>query len=350
MSGGERPVWMSFSVGVTTAPATDGPVGLTGVTWHSSTESANHFLALGPPECKRPGSTLSAWTQAGSSPQGRDAVSPSGSPAALLLLILLLSPLLGSLASCTYGDSELGVFGRDQPTPSAIPDQSLPPLQPTNPNLPVLGDYVWTSGDGLGVTVRIAVHAVRRIPGATVLDFSVTPVAAPGLRTGDPVPSSLNLGLSRQGEGNGNVFLLDGRTVAVYRPLIARAENRLQACLCTPIWIVQRILRLEGRLTSLTPQGIDIADRPPIADSPPNLRSYSSANASGAALWTGSEPRLHAEQVTTRLQGIGARECLCSTFQLWASSLTSAGHSVSLVTNFPALPPHTLGGCDAAGC
>ena len=54
--------------------------------------------------------------------------------------------------------------------------------KPTNPNLPVLGDAIWVSGGRLPVTIRFAVHAVRRIEGATVLDWSVTPLRATGFR------------------------------------------------------------------------------------------------------------------------------------------------------------------------
>jgi hypothetical protein len=78
------------------------------------------------------------------------------------------------------------------------PATAAPPTPPaTNPELPVLAEAVWTSADGLGVQVRIGVHAVRRISGATVLDWSVTPLAAPHLQPGDPVPAHLDLALSR---------------------------------------------------------------------------------------------------------------------------------------------------------
>ena len=61
----------------------------------------------------------------------------------------------------------------------------LPPIRPTNPRLPVMGERVWTTGEGLRVVVRLAVHAVRRIEGATVLDWSITPISAPRLQSGE---------------------------------------------------------------------------------------------------------------------------------------------------------------------
>ena len=67
------------------------------------------------------------------------------------------------------------------------------PPQPTNPELPVVGEAIWVSGfSQLPVTFRIAVHAVRRVEGATVLDWSVTPIAARGSTSATtcPGPSS----------------------------------------------------------------------------------------------------------------------------------------------------------------
>jgi hypothetical protein len=52
----------------------------------------------------------------------------------------------------------------------------------------VVGEATWTSADGLDITMRLAVHAVRRVPGGTVLDWSVTPLHGRGLRPNDPLP------------------------------------------------------------------------------------------------------------------------------------------------------------------
>ena len=97
----------------------------------------------------------------------------------------------------------------------------------------MLAEAVWTSADGLGVQVRIGVHAVRRISGATVLDWSVTPLAAPNLQPGDPVPADLDLGLSRPTDERPLISLLDARGDRLYRPL-ASSEDPLR-CVCTPL-------------------------------------------------------------------------------------------------------------------
>ena len=89
----------------------------------------------------------------------------------------------------------------------------------TDPDLPVVGEEVWTSADGRAATVRIAVHAVRRIPDGTVLDWSVTPVSAPGL-TSTALPAALDLGLSAGSRPA--IALLDGDAGTVYRPLQGR--------------------------------------------------------------------------------------------------------------------------------
>ncbi|MET1007126.1 MAG: hypothetical protein ABWX96_16375, partial [Propionibacteriaceae bacterium] len=88
------------------------------------------------------------------------------------------------LVGCTYSREEPGLFGRRSPAsdapPARVDHSPRPPA--TNPALPVLADAVWTSADGHDVQVRIGVHAVRRISGATVLDWSVTPLKVPDLR------------------------------------------------------------------------------------------------------------------------------------------------------------------------
>src|SRR5689334_9354035 len=110
------------------------------------------------------------------------------------------------LAGCTYSRSEPGLF---PPAPPSAPPTPTWTPSPPNLKLPVLGEAIWTTGEGLNVTVRFAVQAVRRIPGATVLDWSVTPLSAPGRALGDVLPSGVDLGLSRAGEGDVNVLLLD---------------------------------------------------------------------------------------------------------------------------------------------
>ena len=104
-------------------------------------------------------------------------------------------------------------------------------------DLPVVGEAVWTSADGLDITMRLAVHAVRRIEGATLLDWSVTPLDG-RLRPRDPLPTTVNLGLNRPGEGYPNIVLIDAARARVYRPLTRKGWD--SQCLCTPLTLAQR--------------------------------------------------------------------------------------------------------------
>src|SRR4029453_12265224 len=97
----------------------------------------------------------------------------------------------------------------------------------------------WTSADGFDITMRVAVHAVRRIEGATVLDWSVTPLAGAGLRPKDPLPTAVNLGPN---EGYPDILLVDAVRARVYRPLTLRGWD--SQCLCTPLMVAQRNLRI----------------------------------------------------------------------------------------------------------
>jgi hypothetical protein len=109
--------------------------------------------------------------------------------------------------------------------------------------LPVVGEAIWTTADGLDITMRIAVHGARRVAGGTVLDWSVTPLHGPGLRPNDPVPRRVDLGLTRPGEGYPNILLVDAGRSRVYRPLTLKtAASR---CLCTPVTFVQQNLRID---------------------------------------------------------------------------------------------------------
>src|SRR4029450_5537590 len=93
------------------------------------------------------------------------------------------------------------------------------------------------------ITVRIAVHAVRRVTGGTVLDWSVTPLHGAGLHPNDPVPRRLHLVLTRPGEGYPNIVLVDAPRSRLYRPLIVKgADSR---CLCTPVMLAQQNLHID---------------------------------------------------------------------------------------------------------
>ena len=103
-----------------------------------------------------------------------------------------------------------------------------------------------------------------------MLDWSITPLGAPGLRADDVVPSTVDLGLRRFDEGNTNLFLIDAKRRELYRPLVHRNISR--RCLCTPIWRAQRSLRigqtavLQVGFPELPPDvtavDVDVATRP----------------------------------------------------------------------------------------
>lgn len=190
--------------------------------------------------------------------------------------VALVAGLMLIVSGCTYSSREPGLFGAD-PTPSsppASPAASTPlpsvrqlgyPEPGTSRALPVLGQQTWVSGEGLALPFRIAIHAVRRFAGGTVLDWSVTPLASSGLRPGSALPGSAGLALTRFDEGNINIELIDVAHRRVYRPLTASAGNALQHCLCSPTWIAERELRV-GVTTMLQvaypalPSDVDLID------------------------------------------------------------------------------------------
>ena len=156
----------------------------------------------------------------------------------------------------------------------------------------MLAEQVWTSGDALELQVRVGVHAVRRIDGATLVDWSLTPLRGVSLQVGDPVPTTLDLGLSRPRDELPRIFLLDSRTAVVYRPLPSAADP--ERCVCTPLSTAQRRLRvghttllqvafpelpaasssIEVSIASVPPFGrvpISRAGRIPVADRPTQL-------------------------------------------------------------------------------
>jgi hypothetical protein len=189
-------------------------------------------------------------------------------------LIAWLLVLACALAGCTYDRREPGLFGqsRDEPSTAATSEPPPPRTANGNPQLPVLAEAVWTSGEGLYLNVRVAVHAVRRITGGTVLDWSVTPLLSSGLAPGERPPGQLDLGLTRPDDGRLEIFLLDHSGGRVYRPLSEVRRGR-EACLCTPLGRAQAEVRIgQTRLLQVAfpplPYGlvavdVDIATVPP---------------------------------------------------------------------------------------
>jgi hypothetical protein len=195
-------------------------------------------------------------------------------------LSVVLALILGG---CSYDKQEPGLFPRQpprsNPAPPAPPRPSpLPPPEPTNPQLPVAGEAVWTTGDGLGVRARFAVHSVRRMPGATVLDWSVTPLAAPGHGPNDALPAGVDLGLSQERNGDVEISLVDPVRDRVYRSLSHRSAQEFHRCLCSPLWVAQLSLRIgQTRMLQVTyPElpaavrfvDVDLATLPPFTHVP----------------------------------------------------------------------------------
>jgi hypothetical protein len=242
--------------------------------------------------------------------------------------VVLPVALLTGLGACSWGSEEPGLFTSPQSSTAPLPFSSpAPPPAPTNPRLPVVAEALWTTADGSGVTVRFAVHAIRRTPEATVLDWSATPLAGPGRRSGEPVPSGTDLGLGRSLAGEQNITLLDTRTGHAYRPLAAVAPERFRRCLCTPLFAAAPQLRFgDTKLLQLAfpplASGtfrIDVAfpnvalvpgvpvtpvGGTPVADAPTDLTRPAAAGrpATGAKTYTAPDPaRRHQTVVVDRV-------------------------------------------------
>jgi hypothetical protein len=162
-----------------------------------------------------------------------------------------------------YAKEEPGLF-HTRASQSPTVEQTVPPA-PTNPKLPVAAEAEWTTAEGLKITTRFAIHAVRRLEDATVVDWSVTPLGAPGFGRGDRLPSWVDLGLSRTSEGDINMFLLDPAGGKVYRTLSHQSRRLFNRCLCTPLWLAQQGLRIgETRLLQASfpplPAALDFID------------------------------------------------------------------------------------------
>jgi hypothetical protein len=165
-------------------------------------------------------------------------------------------------AGCTYAKEEPGLF---QNRASQSPSIENSPPAPTNPELPVAAEAEWTTAEGLHISTRFAIHAVRRIQGATVVDWSITPLSSPGYGIGARLPSWADIGLSRSSEGDINMFLLDPAAGKVYRTLSHESRRLFRRCLCTPMWLAQQGLRIgETRLLQATfpplPEALDFVD------------------------------------------------------------------------------------------
>lgn len=133
------------------------------------------------------------------------------------------------LAGCTWSAEEPGLFGDRSAPPAAAPrpaESGLPSPGTVDPDLPVLGERIWISGDDQALPFRIAIHGLRRIDGGTVLDWSITPLAQVGLGYGDKIALAPLL----DGPADPTRFrLIDRRTRTVHRPVVAKDGD---GCLC----------------------------------------------------------------------------------------------------------------------
>ena len=171
--------------------------------------------------------------------------------AAVKRLVTVIAAACVLSTGCTYARQEPGLF-RNSASQSPTTERSAPPA-PTNPALPVAAEAEWTTAEGLQINTRFAIHAVRRLADATVVDWSVTPLSAPGYGPGDRLPSWVDLGLSRTSEGDVNIFLLDPTGEKVYRTLSHQSRRLFNRCLCTPLWLAQQGLRIgETRILQAT--------------------------------------------------------------------------------------------------
>lgn len=140
--------------------------------------------------------------------------------------------LLAVLAGCTTGTPP--VPGPETPSPSTV--ASSPPTTPT-PEIPVVASWVLDAGTQSPQEVRVALHGIRRTQGASVLDWSVTPLAGPGRHAGDPVGQKLSLGMERWIEQGYGLSLIDLEARTLYRPLDDDPQewmgHNVIGCLCT---------------------------------------------------------------------------------------------------------------------
>jgi hypothetical protein len=159
----------------------------------------------------------------------------------LLAVLGLVLALL--LCGCTYNHEEPGLFRVRSPSPAPAPTASdaarLPRAASSRTDLPVAGERVRTTSEGARVTARLAVHALRRIPGGTVLDWSVTPLAMPGGVRGNGLPGQTDLGLAQSRAADVSIWLLDPDRQQAYRSVTHKSRRKYNRCLCSPLWSAQ---------------------------------------------------------------------------------------------------------------
>ena len=85
-------------------------------------------------------------------------------------------------------------------------------------SLPVAGSYVVDGGTETPQPIRVAVHGIRQIDGATVLDWSVTPLPSGTHKLGDPTRQEIDINIDGF-ENTEAINLIDTKARKIYRPL-----------------------------------------------------------------------------------------------------------------------------------
>src|SRR4030095_14981495 len=107
--------------------------------------------------------------------------------AAMRRLVAVVAVACVLSGGCTYAKEEPGLF-RNEATSSPTIETRLPP-PPPNPDLPVAAEAEWITAEGLQISTRFAIHAVRRLEVGTVVDWSVTPLSTPRYAPGETLTS-----------------------------------------------------------------------------------------------------------------------------------------------------------------
>ena len=148
--------------------------------------------------------------------------------------------------------------------------------------LPVVASYVIDGGTDTAQDVRVAIHGVRRIKDATVLDWSVTPLAGGSLKPSDPVGQKIDIDVEPGLDNSQAVNLIDASAHKVYRPLDNEDRKNagipLAGCLCVPWFMVENDLTigktrlLQAAFPDLPPSlksiAVSIRSQPLVTDVP----------------------------------------------------------------------------------
>lgn len=129
-------------------------------------------------------------------------------------------------AGCTYSSQEPGLFGHNQP--SAPQSSGLSDAERVNPDLPVLGERTLTPDRNDDPPLRVALHAIRRTKGGTLLDWSITPLQQVGLRVGQAVDDHSTA--ATLADAAPSFRIIDSDHHKVYDPLVSTRTN---GCLCS---------------------------------------------------------------------------------------------------------------------